>query len=94
MKPTSWRIIHTIQQSKRHAHNNGYKNKRKMIKMEENKKRYIIATYKIQRSMETLCLYATNEKIKEYLKKIENTAEYYQKEEEKLMEEQRKWKPE
>ena len=50
--------------------------------MEENKKRYILATYKIQRSMETLCLYATNEKIKEYLKKIEDTAEYYQKEEE------------
>ena len=43
-----------------------------MIKMEENKKRYIIATYKIQRSMETLCLYATNEKIKEYIEKIEN----------------------
>ena len=53
--------------------------------MEENKKRYILATYKIQRSMETLCLYATNEKIKEYIEKIEDTAEYYQKEEEKLM---------
>lgn len=54
--------------------------------MEENRKRYIIATYRIQRSMETLCMYADDEKIEEYLKKIEKTAEYYCKEEAKLVE--------
>ena len=54
--------------------------------MEENRKRYIMATYKIQRCMETLCLYSRDERIQEYLKKLEEVAEYYAAEEEKLME--------
>lgn len=54
--------------------------------MDENRKRYIMATYKIQRCMETLCLYGTDEKVEEYLKKIEDAAEYYAAEERKLME--------
>ena len=36
--------------------------------MEENKKRYILATYKIQRSMETLCLYATKKLMEDEIK--------------------------
>ena len=56
--------------------------------MDENRKRYIMATYKIQRCMETLCLYSTSEKVEEYLKKIEDAAEYYAAEERKLMENQ------
>ena len=36
--------------------------------------------------METLCLYSTDERIEEYLKKIEDVAEYYAAEERKLME--------
>ena len=40
--------------------------------MDEIKKRYIVATWKIQRSMDTLCLYADDEKVEEYLKKIED----------------------
>lgn len=55
--------------------------------MEKNRKRYIIATYRIQRSMESLCMYADDEKVQEYLRKIEETAEYYAEEEEKLMKE-------
>ena len=46
-----------------------------------------MATYKIQRAMETLCLYASDEKIAEYIRKIEETAEYYSKEEENLIKE-------
>ena len=55
--------------------------------MEENRKRYIMATYKIQRCMETLCIYANDERVEEYLKKVEDLAEYYAAEEEKLMKE-------
>lgn len=54
--------------------------------MDELKKRYIIATWRIQRSMETLCNYSDVEKVEEYLKKIEDVAEYYAAEEKKLME--------
>lgn len=54
--------------------------------MDENRKRYILATYKIQRCMETLRLYCDDEKVEEYLKKIEDVAEYYAAEERKLME--------
>ena len=54
--------------------------------MEENRKRYIMATYRIQRAMETLCMYSDEEKIQEYVRKIEDMAEYYQKEEKELME--------
>lgn len=54
--------------------------------MDENRKRYILATYKIQRCMETLRLYSTDERIEAYLKKIEDVAEYYADEERKLME--------
>ena len=54
--------------------------------MEEKRKRYILATYKIQRCMETLRLYCDDEKVEEYLKKIEDVAEYYATEERKLME--------
>ena len=54
--------------------------------MEEKRKRYILATYKIQRCMETLRLYCDDEKVEEYLKKIEDVAEYYAAEERKLME--------
>ena len=54
--------------------------------MEKNRKRYIIATWRIQRSFETLCLYSDDEKVEEYLKKLEESAEYYAAEERKLME--------
>jgi len=53
--------------------------------MEENKRRYIMATYKIQRAMETLCMYSDDEKVEEYIRKVEDLAEYYIDEEEKLM---------
>ena len=53
--------------------------------MDENRKRYIMATYRIQRCMETLCLYAADEKVQKYLKKIEDCAEYYAKEEAELI---------
>lgn len=56
-----------------------------MLKLDEVKKRYIIATWKIQRAMDTLCLYSNDKKVEEYLKKIEDAAEYYVAEEEKLM---------
>lgn len=54
--------------------------------MEASRKRYILATYQIQRCMATLCLYSDDEKVEEYLRKIEDVALYYAKEEEKLME--------
>lgn len=50
------------------------------------KMRMITATFHIQQSMETLMLYTTDEKGREYLKKLEDFAEYLRKEEEKLME--------
>lgn len=53
--------------------------------MDENRKRYIIATYRIQRCMETLCMYADDGKVQEYLEKIEECAEYYAKEEAELV---------
>lgn len=53
--------------------------------MEENKKRYIMATYQIQRAMETLCLYSSDERVEEYLRKLEDLAEYYALEEENLI---------
>jgi len=53
--------------------------------MEDAKSKMVFTTFKIQCSLETLIMYSDDEKVKEYLKKLEDLAEYYTKEEYKLI---------
>jgi len=58
--------------------------------MEEAKRKMVFATFRIQNSLETLIMYSDEEKVKEYLKKLEDLAEYYTKEEYKLIKKEEK----
>lgn len=49
------------------------------------KMRMITATFHIQQSMETLFMYSPDERAMEYLKKVEDFAEWCRKEERTLM---------
>lgn len=58
--------------------------------LETNRKRYTIATYQIQQALMTLCMYCDDEKVEEYVRKIEDMAKYYKDEERKLIEKEKR----